>query len=225
MNGLADVIPASTVLSDITPSPCVAKPLQPFIQGKLDGLCGLYSLLNSARCADSELRFSTCKAMFRDSLSWLCEYGYLPTALYEGIPATALLSLHKRVIRRRRPGLKLERPFLRRKPETDEEFWTTMSSLLEKPRRSLIVGIRAKSWSHWTVINRITAGQIHFFDSDDLVWIRRRSCTCLRDGPGTHFIDPAEVFLIEAGKRRQASPRKRKWPAATEGDRPKDALT
>lgn len=188
------------------PAPMPLKKQKPFQQGDMDGLCGLYSLINSARCADPSLHVLTCKAMFRESLSWLHTHGYLPEVLYNGVPASALLSLHKRVIRKRRPGLKLKRPFMQKRPETDEEFWAALASFTAKPGCALLVGMFSRSWSHWTVIRRITAKQVFLFDSGDLRWFRPDNCTCSRDRPGAYFIDPAEVFLIEAGKGRQKYP-------------------
>ena len=176
---------------------------KPFQQGDMDGLCGLYSLLNSARCADPSLHVLTCKAMFRESLGWLQLNGYLPDVLYSGVPVKALLSLHKRVIRKRRPGLKLKRPFIQSRPTSNEEFWAAMAGLVTQPGRALLVGMFSRSWSHWTVIRRITARQVFLFDSGDLHWFRPGNCTCSRDKPAAYFIDPAEVFLIEAGKGRQ----------------------
>lgn len=178
--------------------PTADNELKPLHQGELDGLCGLYALINAARWVDPTLHLQACKAMFQESLELLHANGHLPGVLYKGIPAKAMLCLHGRVIRRYRPGLKLKRPFFGHTPMSDEEFWAAMASLLETPRSALVAGIFSGQWSHWTVINRITEGQVHLFDSRDLVWIRRRSCTCSRGRPGTFFIDPTEVFLIEA---------------------------
>lgn len=202
MNGPNDKKREMFTESSVTPSPYGAGELKPFIQGDLDGLCGLYSLINSARYASHDVDELTGKAMFEESMLWLQANGYLPQALYSGIPVKALLSLHGRVIRRRMRVLKLSRPFLFATSMTDDEFWAEMAAQVAKPLCALMVRLFSSPWSHWTVISRITLGQVHLFDSGDLVWIRRRSCTCSRDRPGMFFIDHTEVFLIEAEKAK-----------------------
>lgn len=140
--------------------------------------------------------------MFKKSMLWLQANGYLPQALYNVIPVNALLRLHGRVIRRRMRALKLYLPFLFNTPKTDDEFLREMAAQAANPHCALMVRLFSSPWSHWTVISRITLSQVHLFESGDLVWIRRRSCTCSRGRPGMFFIDPAEVFLIETEKAK-----------------------
>ena len=131
---------------------------KPLRQGDLDGLCGLYALINAARRAAPSLPPEACKDLFRESLEWLQANGHLPEAFHRRIRAKVLLCLHGRVIRRRRPDLKLRRPFFSYTPTSDEEFLAAMASFLETPRRALLAAICSGQWSHWTVIHRITQG-------------------------------------------------------------------
>jgi hypothetical protein len=176
--------------------------LSPFRQGDLDCLCGIYSLINSARLVDPSLNKRVCRAMFRDALQWLIQEGLFQEAVMRGISVNKLMSLHKHIIRIRRARLRLSRPFLRHKPESEETFWQVLSALSVLPENALLVGIATRSWSHWTVVRGISQGWIYLLDSENRIRLRQSLCVCSWDRPGMYVLSPAEVFLISRGRAK-----------------------
>ena len=168
----------------------------PLQQGDLDGLCGLYALLNAVSGADPTLRHVTRKAMFRDAMRWLHREGHMPGVLYNGLDIRLIVALFHAVIRSRRKGLSLKRPFWSRRPADMDSFCSKLNELAGTPGQAVIIGIAGKTWSHWTVLDEADRSWIKFRDSAHIDWLRRRSCGLPGDG-AAYSINPAEVMLIK----------------------------
>ncbi len=141
---------------------------KPQMQGRIDGLCALYTVLNACK-----LLFDHSERMDQRLLKALCKGAadLFPAIIYDGVEVDGLLRLleaaqgwTKRV---HRCDLICSRPLHRRKMETVGEYFTWLQSELTpggETRRAAIIGL-GKPWEHWTVVSRVENRRAHYFDS------------------------------------------------------------
>ena len=176
------------------------KPLQ---QGNLDGLCGLYSLLNAARLAVPTLPRRTCTCLFREGAHWLYDRGAFPEVLYAGMTIGKLMGLHKAVFQPRIPGLRLKRPFIRSPPANTAEFWERLKTYAEQPGQGVIIGIGRPQLTHWSVVSGVTTAKVMLFDSNGSTYLVRDKCAYTgADVKATTIIMPNGVSILVYTRRR-----------------------
>jgi hypothetical protein len=140
---------------------------KPDQQGKFDGLCAVYSILNSIkllyRVSEDDL-----DAMFRS----LCESlpDKFPRALWDGLGvpeirrllnySVAYLAEHHQY-----DDLHWRLPFLRWKFESVKSFWRCVGEQLSADVPAVVIIGLNKPWDHWTVAHKVTARAVEFFDS------------------------------------------------------------
>jgi hypothetical protein len=138
---------------------------KPDQQGKLDGLCAVYSILNSIkllyRVGEDDL-----DAMFRS----LCESlpDKFPRALWYGLGvpeigrllnySVAYLAEHHQY-----DDLHWRLPFLRWKFESVKSFWRCVGEQLSADVQTVVIIGLNKPWDHWTVAHKVTARAVEFF--------------------------------------------------------------
>ena len=177
--------------------------LQPLQQGKLDGLCGLYALINAARLAVPTLSRRTCKCLFREGAHWLYDKDTFPDVLYAGMGIGKLMGLHKAVFQHRVPGLRFKRPFTRSPPADATEFWTRLKSYAEQPCQGVIIYIESRSLNHWTVVYGVTPAKVMLFDSDGRAYLMRHRCSYTdADEEAATVIAPNGVSILAYTQKR-----------------------
>ena len=171
---------------------------QPFRQGELDSLCGVYSTVNALR--------ALCPEIDKEAGTWLfnCLMCDLPDgvkpeyAVTEGVWRSKL----ERVIRQAINAvsdeydivLRVKRPPKKFRNSADlKTFWQWLACQLS-PTRVAIIGLGGRH-SHWTVAVAMTHQQIRLYDSGELKVLRRRGCTVGRANSRSS-ISPAHVFVI-----------------------------
>jgi hypothetical protein len=178
--------------------------LTPLHQGDLDGLCGVYAVINAFRLLCPELTDQQSRRLFVgliDVLNRIC----LPKGefLYDGIEITEvakLVRLAKRFVREEL-GIRIaSRPLkLRRERRRYDELWTTLRAELDTGAVSVLA--LSGYHSHWTVAYRATAKAAYLFDSDELKILRRNACS-LDERKTRHWIAPSDIlFLYRPGAR------------------------
>ena len=178
------------------------KELQPLRQGYLDGLCGLYALINAARLAVPMLPLRTCRRLFREGAHWLHTKGAFPAVLYSGMSNNKVISLHKAVFQHRIPGLRLKRPFTRSPPVDATEFWTRLKAYADRPGNGVIICIEGRRLSHWTVVYGVTPDRVTLFDSDGRAYLIRQKCSCsVGDAEAPTIILPGCISILAYTQR------------------------
>jgi hypothetical protein len=194
---------------------------KPFEQGDLDGLCGVYTVVNAVRLATHphrRLRVADCRELFAALLAELADEGRLRGFVAAGLGPRVLARLLRRAGRwlRKRHGLALEvrRPFAKRDQPGPEKCLRALAEHLARPGTAAIVG----SDEHWTVVRGVTPRRLLLADSDG----RRHFATAMVSAaagsgsasrpwlPGMVLL---EASLSEAGHRPKA---------ARSGFRPRD---
>jgi len=144
----------------------VPKPLE---QGDLDGLCGVYAVVNATRLAahpHRRLPAARCYELFAALLAELADAGRLRGFVTHGLGGRVMARLLRRAGRwlRRRHGLALEvhRPFAKRDRPGPEECLRVLAEHLARSGTAAIVG----SDQHWTVVRGVTPKRLLLADSN-----------------------------------------------------------
>ncbi len=171
------------------------KELRPYLQGALDGLCAIYSIVNAARII-SDIREEESKELFKQSLVYLEESGELGRVLTEGIGLNTVGSILRDVANGRIHERNM--PFKHRPDTSLDEFWSEMMSFLDGgSQRAILVGVGGRMWDHWSIVHAISDRQVYFFDSHKLKSLKRSRCTTLRPTASRpHLLCPTHTYFL-----------------------------
>lgn len=188
---------------------------RPFEQGELDGLCGIYSVINSLNWALHSLRASHRGTrrqagqlieeerigLFASAVRILPHRRYGLCPVVDGISGAELARVLKESVAwlqdRRGLQLSIRRPFYRRTRVTTRRLRLVLTEHLAKPGTAAIIGVEPP-WEHWTVVVRVTAKRLALLDSSG-------ASILLLKTSGWHF--GRDVFLLQVtaqGSRKAA---------------------
>ncbi len=175
---------------------------EPYRQGDLDGLCGIYSAINAVR--------ALCPEIDGDEACWLFDplVRHLPTAggnasaaVANGICCGDEARLLAKAVRYMADEhdielsvRRLSKP-LRRAPDIDR-VWQALARIVS-PTCVAVLGLEGRQ-SHWTVAVAVSPQQIRLYDSGASSALRRSSCT-VRKTTTRIRLAPAHVFIIRRG--------------------------
>lgn len=186
--------------------------LAPYRQGHLDGLCGLYSIVNAVRFALRSVDRRYCTSHLRRQLS-RNEAELLFTALLhslvssrrharlivdgiDSIQLAELLGIAGKWLQTQKDlELSCSRPLLRRARVGTKTLLGSVEQHLLRPGTAAIVGTNAPYWSHWTVATKVTESRLYLLDSegDTSVAVRRGE---RRRRYHAGLIEPARLYLL-----------------------------
>jgi len=171
------------------------KEMKPYIQGALDGLCAIYSIVNAARII-ADIGEEESKDLFKNILIYLEDREDLSRVLTEGIGLNTVGSILRDVAN----GRMQERgmPFKHRPDTSLDEFWSEMMSFLDDgSRRAILIGLGGRLWDHWSIVHAISDRQIYFFDSYKLKSLKRSRCTTIRPTAARpHVLCPTHTYFL-----------------------------
>jgi hypothetical protein len=191
----------------------------PLVQGELDGLCGLYSIINSLIWGLYGLQISGHRPRYQSKplgereieklfLSLMTrvnrKHGIHPVV--HGISSLELGRLLRYsaawLSAKRDLQLTFVRPFYRRRRVTIGQVCQMLSNHLAGAGNAAIIGLEWP-WRHWTVVTGVTATRLALLDSsgDPYLSLRRRPRNSERQ---RRLLRPCEVFLLKlcAGSSR-----------------------
>jgi hypothetical protein len=181
----------------------------PLAQGELDGLCGLYSIINSLiwglyslqvtghrpRQQSRSLGEREVEQLFLSLITRLTrKYG--TRSVVAGIHSLELARLLRHsaawLSAKRDLRLTVMRPFYRRRRVTTRQVCQVLSNHLAGAGTATIIGLE---W-HWTVVIGVTPTRLYLLDSSDdsYLTLRRRSRNPERQ---RRLLRPGEVFLLK----------------------------
>lgn len=167
----------------------------PYEQGALDGLCGVYSIVNAVRIV-RRLDDEACKELFRQIIVYLSQRRMLGRILVEGLNLHVIGGIFRNV--NDLGAVQRIMPF-KRAPETPlDRFWSVMLEFLGNAGgRAVLLGLGGV-YDHWTVVENITDRQIRLFDSYGLKTLNRHRCTTLRPtARRPHKLYPTHTYFLE----------------------------
>jgi hypothetical protein len=171
------------------------KEMRPYLQGALDGLCAIYSIVNAARII-SDIGEEESKNLFKQILDYLEQSADLGRVLSEGIGLNTVGSILRDVANGRIPERNM--PFKHR-PETSlDEFWSEMMAFLDGgSKRAILIGVGGRMWDHWSIVHAISDRQVYFFDSHKLKSLKRSRCTTVRPTSlRPHLLCPTHTYFL-----------------------------
>jgi hypothetical protein len=171
------------------------KEMRPYLQGALDGLCAIYSIVNAARII-SDTGEEESKKLFKQILAYLESKEDLSRVLTEGIGLNTVGSILRDAANAKIHDRNM--PFKHR-PETSlDEFWSEMISFLDGgSQRAILIGLGGRMWDHWSIVHAISDRQIYFFDSYKLKSLKRSRCTTIRHTAARpHLLCPTHTYFL-----------------------------
>ena len=184
------------------------RPLWPLMQGDLDGLCGLYSLLNAIRWALYSHRIGSAKTrrapkllsdaeqqdLFDTLVTALGKRRPLATFVIDGISAfelTRLLRLSREWLSvHRKAHLVFRRPFYRQRTIAPRRVLSRLVKHLTTPGSAAIITLE----DHWTVVRGATNRRVRVVDSGGWMFMTIGSEAQRR--AGHNGFPPSSVFLL-----------------------------
>ena len=173
---------------------------KPFRQGDLDGLCGLYCLVNAVRVLCPELDREAAAALFEHLLQSLRLAGVKPIeAITCGVDVGPHNQLIKRAVQYVNDEFDIElaarrlRKSVRDTPHINR-LWRELAARLS-PTCVAILGLGGR-YEHWTVAVKASTRQIRLYDSSKMGVLRRGHCT-VRGALRRTLIEPRCVVFIK----------------------------
>jgi hypothetical protein len=178
----------------------------PYQQGDLDGLCGVYAIVNAIRRLRPSLTEPQAEALFAHLMRAVRSLDNGRAAIAKsGLTYSQLRSLIEAARQHMRKVHQIEL-VVHNVPEDVRRSWSVAAlwRLIGRHvsgHRVVLLGIAGRH-DHWTLAVGITQGQITLYDSGNLRVLRRSLCAVRRqrDRPGLNIIRARDVVAL--GLRR-----------------------
>jgi hypothetical protein len=167
-------------------------------QGDLDGLCGVYAVVNALRHV-LQLPDEQCHRVFEKLIQALeqdCRHLHKPLLWGMYFPQLKRLAVTASQWRMRGRGLTFQaRPLrLKRHQRTLPHLWAALNEEVG-PTCVAIVGVTGVT-DHWYVVYRVTPKTLWLLDSSGQRRISRSRCT-VRSTTTHYWLDSSDILLIE----------------------------
>ncbi len=166
--------------------------MEPFRQGYLDSLCGIYSILNADKVINNPTKEES-ELLFNNIIRFLSKKRILRDIIIEGSDHKTISKIMDNVVVDRIPLRMSNKKSL----FSIDEWWKYSQEFLsEKLNRAVIVSIGGKD-SHLTVANKITNKRMFLLDSNWREFIKKDDCTTVWNYDETrHVIYPAQCWYL-----------------------------
>ncbi|WP_454289018.1 hypothetical protein [Rhizobium arsenicireducens] len=173
---------------------------QAVAQGKLDGLCGIYSIINSVDLIENwKMDDDERKALFVYLVDLLDDGRGIGSIIHHGINFRDMGKLIDVASRRRsgETGKKIKRQTaMKQIPDDIGEFWSALENHVDLNKRQVaILGIGGK-YEHWTVVKSVKPRRLELQDSDGLVHLDMSRCRLTEGEDGMHVLWPTQCYLL-----------------------------
>ena len=176
--------------------------VNPLYQGDLDGLCGIYAIINSVRILCPEANRTFCSDLFRVLVGALQRRVRRPVAIvWRGLKPRTMLALMDCCTShvRKRLGTKLmTRRLSKASRKSLAKAWREIEKNVKK-HRIAILGIDGV-YSHWTVVHAVTPKTIRLCDSAGPRYLRRSASPLLLTASA--FKWTPEASCLSSGKSK-----------------------
>jgi hypothetical protein len=170
---------------------------RPFQQGGLDGLCGLYSIVNAVEILHAKsLSEKHAETLFKRLA--LKIGSKFPAALWDGtgVPELREMLDEAQLFAKEELNLSFERhePFHNTQFSAAKDFRLRLSELITPPSVA-IVGL-FKPWDHWTVVDKAGKDTLFLFDSIAMKRVRAVDIAIKRNSRKTYVFDIHQTFVL-----------------------------
>jgi hypothetical protein len=184
--------------------------IQPYRQGRFDGLCALYAIVNTFRvCLGDHPRYDEIwPELFSFLVDGLASEVNFAEIMLSGLPPKAVPIVLANAIRflneERGVELTLERPFHLGEKPSKRALLAKLRVLSRRQNAALLIWIKLEGLiRHWTVINAVRARSVSLYDSAGYCRLRfseiqmSYESTATQPGKYSAIIKPRRVFLVE----------------------------
>ncbi len=170
-------------------------------QGNLDGLCGLYAIINGANLAGAKLTKKDAQKIFNHMLS-VSEHNWgLAKIVSGGTSRKQLIQLlyaaNCILIEQKGFFLSARSPF-KNNLVSLEDVWTELFRCARADEVPLI-GTTDKP-DHWSIVKKVTRSQLKLFDSDKRCQLNLAQCVTpkapKKERSDKCVLKPKEIFLL-----------------------------
>ena len=164
-----------------------------FEQGDLDGLCGLYSLINASEHLSNSK--CDCAKLFAAAVKLLEKKKKLADFILEGMTHPNLQFLITHVFEETLGNRQI--PFHKEEP-TLAEFWNSIVEFFDDDeKRCVLIGLEGKV-EHWTVVTAATDKTFTLSDSDGMKRLYRKNCTVgdAQKSTRVHELFPKQTYFF-----------------------------
>ena len=176
------------------------KKIRPYQQGQLDGLCGVYCIVNAVRALCPELQNEAFEYLFDHLMQSMAKAGAEASiTVTGGVGQRVLAALLKEALADVTAEYDIGLTF-RRLPKKLRRA-TNLGGLYRRLEKTLsptcvaVLGMGGRH-CHWTIAVSATQHRIRLFDSTRMSMLRRRDCTVGKAVKRTGISLP-HVFLVE----------------------------
>lgn len=182
---------------------------RPFLQGELDGLCGIYAIINAIRLAmgprAGQLAAEHWHDLFAELMAAADDLVGAMQATVSGIEVRPFRKVLKRAARHMRDEHGIEILADRLIPPgarpTIGEVLEALKAELTQPGHAAIVSFGG-FLDHWTVVRTYRSGMLELFDSCTLCRVSTANCRMSYEPPmpgrRQHIIRPGDAFILQA---------------------------
>ena len=165
-------------------------------QGSLDGLCGVYAVINSLEPAGVTLHRSLQRELFQQ-LVYSLGASALLAAMHDGMDALTLQGAAQLAFgwlaATHDTALEVELPFNGRRFRSSAGFVRALRPLVAAPNTAAIIAFRGVRKSHWTVVRAVEGSTLLLRDSDGLTALDAREFGVSR---GRRYFWPTDTLVV-----------------------------
>ena len=179
----------------------------PIRQGSIDGLCGVYSVMNATEAVIGKFHYdrklgrkaSQRKVLFKKLIGYLAKQDMLEEAMiwgFEIIDAKggfidiATKSVKKYQKRRLRKQIAFDSDDV-----TLDAYWEKLTEHLSQPDSAVIICLSGRI-KHWTCVKRITPSVMILSDSSGIRQIARDRCEVSTGSGDLYILWPTLTYLL-----------------------------
>jgi hypothetical protein len=168
-----------------------------FLQGELDGLCGVYSPINAYGYSRDESEEDLTEEFFGDIIRYLSKKRLLEEIILEGTNFKEVNMIMRDVAYK---YMNYSVSWMGFPTPSIKMFWKNMQKHLTKEGNCIILGVAGRE-NHWSVVVKSTQRGMKLLDSSGWIYLRQRLCTTdIQNFDGKYLLYPAQTFFIHSNK-------------------------
>ena len=168
---------------------------KPYQQGDLDGLCGVYALVNAVDYLCGPLSNRKARQLFQQILKHLETKAPLASRCCHGIVINDIAGILKSVVCQQYP-IQRFKPFHRQPWVNKQRYIKILREFLQQPNAIVLLALEGYH-SHWTLVRQITDKKLVTYDSSEIRYVLINSCSMINDPlEKRHWLMPAHTYLL-----------------------------
>ena len=168
---------------------------QPYRQGHLDCLCGVYAVVNAVKRLCGPIDDEEATELFNALLTFLEKHDLLQACTW-GVIQGQVTRLLNQVVCKQYPILK-HKPYRCARNLSLDAYWKSVQQFIDTEHGVVLTGIGGYH-DHWTLIDRVTEHNFILYDSSGIRRLNRRQCALSSSPPGNHrhILYPIQTYFL-----------------------------